>query len=145
MKIRKIDHIGIIVNDLAAAKAFFVDFGLEVTDEWTLEGAWVDQVTALQGVKTASVMLRTSDGETAIELSQFYTPRDENGIQPNFANTLGIRHIAFVVDDIDGLVAKLAPKGFNPFNAVYRYENIYKMCYLHGPEGIILELAEEIQ
>ncbi len=145
MKIRKIDHVGIIVNDLAAAKAFFVDFGLQVQDEWELEGAWVDQVTGLQGVKTASVMLRTSDGETAIELSQFYTPRDENGIQPPSANTLGIRHIAFVVEDIDGLVARLEPKGFKPFHAVYRYENIYKMCYFRGPEGIILELAEELQ
>ena len=110
MKIQKIDHVGIIVNDLPAAKAFFLDFGLEVLGEGEVKGKWVDQVIGLNDVKSAIVMLGTPDGQAHIELAKFYTPSDEKGIQQSFANTLGIRHIAFAVEDIEAIVAKLKKK-----------------------------------
>ena len=144
MKIRRIDHVGIIVNDLPAAKAFFLDFGLEIQGEWEAEGEWVDRVVGLQDVQAACVMLRTPDGEAQVELVQFDRPADENGVQRPLANTLGIRHIAFVVDEIEAVVAKLKARGAELFGEIQNYENIYKVCYVRGPEGIILELAEEI-
>ncbi len=144
MKIRKIDHVGIIVNDLPAAKAFFLDLGLELVGEGEFEGEWLDRVVGMSGTKTAIAMLRTPDGGTNLELSKFYAPLDEKGIQPSSANTLGIRHIAFVVDDIEAIAAKLRKKGVEFFSEVQRYEDSYKLCYVRGPEGIILELAEEL-
>jgi catechol 2,3-dioxygenase-like lactoylglutathione lyase family enzyme len=145
MKIHRIDHVSINVNDLAAAKAFFVDFGLEVQGEDELEGAWLDQLIGLHGVKTALVFLRTPDGEANIELVKYYRPSDENGIQQTYANTLGIRHIAFVVEDIEAIIAKLKKKGTEIFGEIYNYEDTYKLCYVRGPEGIILELAEQMK
>jgi catechol 2,3-dioxygenase-like lactoylglutathione lyase family enzyme len=144
VKIHRIDHVGVIVNDLAAAKAFFLDIGLELKGEGDVEGALVDKVTGLNGVKSTIVMLGPPDGGTNVELSKFHTPTDEQGIQQSSANTLGIRHIAFAVEDIEGLVAKLKKKGVKTFSEIQNYEGIYKLCYVHGPEGIIVELAEEI-
>lgn len=143
MKIHKIDHVGIVVKDLAAAKAFFLDFGLELMGEGELEGAFLDKIIGLNNVKDAYAMLRTPDGEANIELIQFYTPSDEKGIQQSFANTLGIRHIAFVVEDIEAHVARLKKQGLEVFSEVQHFENGYKLCYVRGPEGIILELAEQ--
>jgi catechol 2,3-dioxygenase-like lactoylglutathione lyase family enzyme len=144
MKIHRIDHVGVIVSDLSAAKAFFLDFGLEVQGEGEVEGEWVDQVVGLHDVKAAIVMLGAPDGQANIELTKFYTPLDEQGIRQSFANTLGIRHIAFAVEDIEALVAKLKNKGTAIFSEIQTYENEYKLCYVRGPEGIILELAEQI-
>lgn len=144
MKIQRIDHVGIIVSDLSAATAFFLDFGLEVQGEGELEGELLDQVTGLHDAKTALIWLGTPDGQAHIELVKFYTPSDEKGIQQSFANTLGIRHIAFAVEDIEALVATLKKKGTEFFSEIQTYENMYKLCYVRGPEGIILELAEQI-
>ena len=145
MKIHRIDHVGIIVNDLPAAKAFFLDFGLEVQGEGEVEGEWLERVVGLNDVKAACVMLRTPDGQANMELVKFYMPSDEKGIQQPFANTLGIRHIAFAVEDIEAVVAKLKKKGVELFSEIQNYENAYKLCYVRGPEGIILELAEQIK
>ena len=145
MKVRKIDHIGINVIDLAAAKAFFLDLGFEVMGEAELGGEFVERVIGLQNVKDKVVMLRTPDGEATIELIQFYTPLDEKGIQPSFANTLGIRHIALLVDDVEAIVAKLKKNGTTLFGEILNYENTYKDCFIRGPEGIIIELAEELK
>ncbi len=145
MKIHRIDHVGIVVNDLPAAKAFFLDFGLEILGEGKAEGGWVDRIVGLHGVQAGYVMLRTPDGETNIELVKFYRPADEKGVERPLANTLGIRHIAFAVEDIEAVVAKLKKQGAELFGEIQNYENIYKLCYVRGPEGIILELAEEIQ
>ena len=144
MKIHRINHVGIIVDDLSAAKAFFLDLGLEVQGEGELEGELLDQVTGLHGARTAVVWLGTPDDQAHIELVKFYTPSDEKGIQQSSANTLGIRHIAFAVEDIEALVATLKKKGTEFFSEIQNYENIYKLCYVRGPEGIILELAEQI-
>jgi catechol 2,3-dioxygenase-like lactoylglutathione lyase family enzyme len=143
--IHRIDHVGIIVRDLPAAIAFFIDFGLEMLGEGKVEGEWVEKVVGLDDVNLAYAMMRTPDGETNIELIQFYMPSDEKGVQHPLANTLGIRHIAFVVEDIEAVVAKLKKQGAEPFGEIQNYENTYKLCYVRGPEGIILELAEKLQ
>ena len=145
MKIHKIDHIGIIVQDLAAAKDFFLDLGLEVQGEAELEGELLERVTALKDAKTEIVMMRTPDGETSLELATVLAPLDKKGVQYPAANSLGIRHIAFVVEDIEAIVAKLKKKGVEVFSEIQNYQNTYKLCYFRGPEGIILELAERIR
>src|SRR5215472_13364543 len=114
MTIRRIDHVGVIVRDLAAAKAFFIDLGLELLGEGDFEGELFDRASGLTGVKVSIAMLRTPDGEANVELSQFHSPADAGAIQQPAANTLGIRHIAFVVDDIEAAVAKLKKNGAEP-------------------------------
>jgi catechol 2,3-dioxygenase-like lactoylglutathione lyase family enzyme len=145
IKINRIDHVSINVNDLSEAKAFFLDLGLEVQAEWELEGKYLDRIVGLNDVKTACVGLGIPDSQVWIELVKFYTPSDENGIQLSSANTLGIRHICFEVDDIEAIVAKLKEKGTEVFSEIQQYEESYKLCYVRGPEGIILELAEKIK
>lgn len=145
MKIDRIDHVGIIVEDLSEAKAFFINFGLEVLGEAEVEGRWVEQIIGLNDVRETVVMLGTSDGEATLELVKFHTPLDEKGVQQSFANTLGIRHIAFAVEDIEAIVAKLKKRGAELFGEIQNYKNAYKLCYVRGPEGIILELAEKIK
>lgn len=145
MKIQRIDHVGVIVNDLSAVKAFFLDFGLEVKGEWEMEGELMGYGVGLNDAKVACVGLGTTDGQTWIELIKFYTPSDEKDIQQPSANTLGIRHIAFTVENIEAVVAKLKKKGTEIFSEIQQYEESYKLCYVRGPEGIILELAEEIK
>lgn len=145
MKLHRIDHIGIIVNDLEAAKAFFQDLGMEVQGGGEFEGEWVGKIVGLGHVKDAFVFMQTPDGGASIELIKYHTPVDEKGVQQNFSNTLGIRHIAFIVEDIDAMVAKLKKSGAVPLGDVFRYEDSYKLCHLRGPENIIIELAEELK
>ncbi len=145
MKVHRIDHVGIVVNDLPAAKAFFLDLGLEVLGETEVKGEWVERVIGLKNVRSTVVMLGMPEGEANIELAKFYMPSDEKGIQYPLANTPGIRHIAIVVEDIEAVVAKLKKKGAELFGEIQNYENVYKLCYVRGPEGIILELAEQIK
>jgi len=145
MKVSKIDHVGIIVNHLSAAKAFFLDFGLEVQREGELEGEWLDQIVGLDDVKTAYIFLGMPGGQANLELIEYYRPSDEKEFQQPLANTLGIRHIAFIVEDIEAIVAKLKKQGQEIFGEIQNYEDSYKLCYVRGPEGIILELAEQIE
>ncbi|MEO2076609.1 MAG: VOC family protein [Bacillus sp. (in: firmicutes)] len=145
MKINRIDHVSINVNDLSEAKAFFLDLGLEVQAEWELDGEQLDRIVGLKGVKTACVGMGMPDGQAWIELVKFYTPSDEEGIQQPLANTLGIRHICFAVEDLEAIVAKLKKRGTEIFSEIEQYEDSYKLCYVRGPEGIILELAEKIR
>lgn len=145
MKVDRIDHVGINVNDLQAAKQFFVDLGLEVQAEWESEGKWIDEIVALHGVKTACVALRAPNGQAWIELVKFYSPSNEQEMQEPLANTPGIRHIAIAVEDIEAITANMKKKGMYMFSEIQNYENRYKLCYCRGPEGIILELAERIK
>lgn len=145
MKLNRIDHIGINVQDLAAAKEFFLELGMEVMGEMDMEGDLVEKVIGLSDVKDRIVMMRIPGGEAMIELIQFYNPVDEKGIQPSLANTLGMRHICFNVEDVDAIVAKLQKHGAELVGEIQNYENMYKLCYVRGPEGIIVELAEEIK
>lgn len=143
MQIKRIDHVGVIVNDLLAAKAFFLDFGLEVQGEADVEGELVDRLLGLRQVRTSLVMMRPPGGETSIELIKFHSPPDESEVQLS-VTAPGIRHIAFLVEDLEGLVAKMSSRGAEIFSEIQTYGNSYKLCYVRGPEGIILDLAEKI-
>lgn len=145
MKINRIDHISINVNDLAGAKAFFLDLGLVVKAEWEQAGEQLDQIVGLDGVKTVCIGLALPDSQIWIELVKYVTPADEKGVQPTFAHTLGIRHICFNVENLEEIVAKLKKKGAETFSEIQQYGESYKLCYVRGPEGIILELAENIR
>ncbi|MBS1494980.1 MAG: VOC family protein [Bacteroidetes bacterium] len=144
MKIKKTDHTGINVIDLEAAKEFFLEMGLEVMGQQMVEGEWVGRIIGLKDVKDEIIMMRTPGGEAMIELVKFYNPVDEKGLQPIQSNTLGISHICFAVEDVEGLVAKLQKKGGELMGEIHNYKDVYKICYLRGPEGIILELAEKL-
>jgi catechol 2,3-dioxygenase-like lactoylglutathione lyase family enzyme len=144
MTIQRMDHVGIVVDDLAAATAFFVELGLELQGETPVQGGWVDRVVGLEGVRANIAMLETPDGHGRIELTKFHAPSGRAGEWHAPANTPGIRHITFAVDDIDDVVARLQARGAELVGEVERYENIYRLCYIRGPEGIIVELAERI-
>ena len=145
MNVQRMDHVGINVEDLEAAKAFFVDLGLEVLGEMDMEGELVERIIDLKNVKDRIVMLGIPGGAPAIELVQFHTPKDEKGLQESFANTLGMRHICFAVDDVEAIVDMLQKKhGAELFGEIMTYKNMYKLCYIRGPEGIIVELAEQL-
>jgi catechol 2,3-dioxygenase-like lactoylglutathione lyase family enzyme len=145
MKLLRIDHVSINVTDLPAAKAFFLDLGLEILGEWEVEGdRVVDRLLGLDNIKDAAVMLGAPGGQVNIELVQFITPADESGDQQLPANALGIRHIALAFDDLTAVVASLKAKGTEFISEIEDLGG-YKLCYARGPEGIILELAEPIQ
>jgi catechol 2,3-dioxygenase-like lactoylglutathione lyase family enzyme len=144
MKVHRIDHVSIVVNDFPAAKAFFLDLGLELQGEGALEGAWLDRIVGLNDVKTSFAFFRMPEGRASIELVKFHTPSDESRSPQPFANTLGVRHICFAVEDIEAIVAKLRAKGTETFSEIQDYKGKYKLLYVRGPEGIILELAEQI-
>lgn len=144
MTIRRMDHVGVIVDDLADAVAFFVELGLELHGETTVGGDWVDRIVGLDGVQAQIVMLCTPDGHGRVELAEFHSPPSDEGAQPAPANALGIRHIAFVVEDIEAMVARLRARGNEPVGELVRYRDSYRLCYVRGPAGIIVELAEPI-
>jgi catechol 2,3-dioxygenase-like lactoylglutathione lyase family enzyme len=144
MTIQRMEHVGIVVDDLAAATAFFVELGLKLRGEGPVEGGWVDRVVGLDGVRVEIAMLETPDGHGRVELAKFHAPSGQGGERHAPANTPGIRHVAFAVDDIDAVVASLRSRGVELIGEVERYEDSYRLCYVRGPEGIILELAERI-
>jgi len=144
MTIQRMEHVGIVVDDLAAATAFFVELGLELQGEGLVEGGWVDRVVGLEGVRVDYAMMETPDGHGRLELVKFHAPSGPGGDRHAPANTPGIRHLAFAVDDIDAVVASLRAHGGELVGEVENYEDIYRLCYVRGPEGIIVELAERI-
>lgn len=142
--IERMDHVGIVVDDLEAATAFFVELGLELEGGGPVEGRWVDRVVGLDDVRVDIAMVRTPDGHGRLELTKFHTP-PAVGAAPNApANTLGIRRIMFAVDDIDAVVAGLRARGVELVGKVAQYEDSYRLCYVRGPEGIIVALAEQL-
>jgi catechol 2,3-dioxygenase-like lactoylglutathione lyase family enzyme len=138
------DHIGIVVDDLAAATEFFVELGLELRGEALVEGRVVDRIVGLEGVRTEVAFMRTPDGHGRLELIKFQTPVAGGEARPAPANTPGLRHIAFAVEDIDAVVANLRARGAELVGGLERYEDSYRLCYVRGPAGIIIELAEKI-
>jgi catechol 2,3-dioxygenase-like lactoylglutathione lyase family enzyme len=138
------DNVGIIVDDLEAAIAFFTELGLEFEGEVTVEGESVDRLLGLDGVRSDIVMMRSPDGHTRLELSRFQTPTAISTDPNTPVNTLGIRRIMFAVTDIDDVVARLQKHGAELIGEVVQYENIYRLCYLRGPEGIMIALAEQL-
>lgn len=145
MKIHRIDHVGVIVNDLPAAKTFFLELGLQVLGEKEVQSEWIEGLIGLPDARRTIVWLGTSDGQTALELVKYHTSSDAKGIQQSFANTFNTTHIAFAVEDIEAIVAKLKKKGAELVGEIQNYENAYKLCFVRGPEGIILELAEKMK
>jgi catechol 2,3-dioxygenase-like lactoylglutathione lyase family enzyme len=144
MTIQRMDHVGIVVDDLAAAIEFFVELGLVLEGEARVEGPLVDRVVGLKGVRSDIAMLQTPDGSARLELSQFHSPSTQGDKQNAPANARGIRHITFAVDDIDAVVAGLRARGTEFVGELVRYEDSYRLCYVRGPEGILIELAEKI-
>ncbi|GHF78396.1 catechol 2,3-dioxygenase-like lactoylglutathione lyase family enzyme [Amycolatopsis bartoniae] len=144
MTVQRMDHVGVVVEDLAAATAFFVELGLRRQGEGSVGGDWVDRVVGLEGVRSQIVMLATPDGHNRLELSKFQTPPAHNADPHAPANTVGLRHLAFAVDDLDAALARLRPHGAELVGEVERYGDVYRLCYVRGPEGIIVELAESI-
>ena len=142
--IERMDDVGIVVDDLAAATEFFVELGLELLGQGQVEGRSVDRIVGLDGVRTEVAFVQTPDGHGRLELIKFRTPSHQGGNPHAPANTPGIRHIAFAVEDIDAVVADLRARGAELVGELERYEDSYRLCYVRGPEGIIVELAERI-
>ena len=143
--LQRMDNVLIVVEDLEAAKAFFAELGMELEGETQVEGPWVDSTVGLDDVRADITMMRTPDGHGRVELTKFHTPpavRAEPEHAP--ANTLGIRRIMFAVDDIDDVVARLRSHGAELVGEIAQYEDIYRLCFLRGPEGIIIGLAEPL-
>ncbi|MGH2598024.1 MAG: VOC family protein [Dehalococcoidia bacterium] len=146
MTIQRMDHVGIVVDDLAAAIAFFVELGLELEGEMPVEGRWVDRVVGLDDVRVDIAMMRTPDGHGRLELTKFHRPTAFSAEPTNAPpNTLGLRRIMFAVDDIDAVVARLRARGAELVGEVAQYENLYRLCYVRGPAGIIVALAEQLR
>lgn len=145
MAIQRMDNVLIVVDDLEAAKAFFIELGMELEGETSLEGPWVDLVVGLENVRCEIAMLRTPDGHGRIELDKFHAPAALKGEAKDApVNTLGIRRIMFAVDDIDDVVARLLAQGAELVGEVVRYEDTYRLCYIRGPEGIMVALAQQL-
>jgi catechol 2,3-dioxygenase-like lactoylglutathione lyase family enzyme len=139
------DNVGIVVDDLEAATAFFVELGLELEGEATVEGRWVDRVVGLDGVRSDIAMMRTPDGHGRLELMKFHTPTAVSAEPKNApVNTLGIRRIMFAVEDIEDVLARLRARGAELVGELEQYEDSYRLCYVRGPEGMIVALAEQI-
>ena len=137
MGVRRMDHVGVIVDDLAAAIAFFAELGLAEAGRGKVDG--------LQGVTNEFAFVNTPDGHGRLELIQFHTPPAEGGGEPLPANALGLRHVAFVVDDIEVAVAALQNHGAELVGSVENYQDIFRLCYIRGPAGIIVELAQALR
>jgi catechol 2,3-dioxygenase-like lactoylglutathione lyase family enzyme len=142
--IQRMDHVGIVVDDLAVAVDFFAELGLELDGEATVEGRSVDRVVGLDGVRSDIAMMRTPDGHSRVELCKFYTPPGRGGDPGAPANALGIRHLTFAVEGIDDVLERLRTHGAELVGELEQYENSYRLCYVRGPAGIIIELAERI-
>jgi catechol 2,3-dioxygenase-like lactoylglutathione lyase family enzyme len=144
MAIRRMEHVGIVVDDLAAAIEFFVELGLVLQGEGPVEGGWVDRIVGLEGVRSDIAMMQTPDGNGRLELTKYHSPPNQGDKRHAPANAPGIRHVAFAVEDIETVVAGLRARGAELVGELGRYEDKYRLCYVRGPEGIIIELAERI-
>jgi len=144
MTLLRMDNILIVVDDLKAAIAFFAELGLELEGETTVEGPSVDRVVGLDGVRSDIAMMRTPDGHGRLELDKFNTPPARNSDPNAPVNTLGIRRIMFAVDDIEDVLARLRTHGAELIGEVVQYEDKYRLCYVRGPEGIMIALAQQL-
>lgn len=144
MTFPRMDNILIVVDDLKAAIAFFAELGLELEGEAIVEGEQVDRLLALDGVRSEIASMRTPDGNVRIELDKFHSPAAVGaGTRDAPVNALGIRRIMFAVDDIEDVLARLRTHGAEPIGEVVEYQDSYRLCYVRGPEGIMIALAEQ--
>jgi len=145
MTIQRMDNVLIVVEDLEAAKGFFAELGLELEGQTTVEGDWVDRIIGLDGVRADIAMMRTPDGHGRVELTRFHSPppvRPEPANAP--ANALGLRRIMFAVDGLDDVVARLRGRGAELVGEIVTYGDVYRLCFVRGPEGVLIGLAEQI-
>jgi catechol 2,3-dioxygenase-like lactoylglutathione lyase family enzyme len=140
----RFDHVGITVADLDAVSAFFVELGFEVEGRTFVEGEFLDTVCGIPGSRTEIIMLRPPDGGTKLELARFIRPDHEPGSPAAMANELGLRSVAFEVVELRAIVERLAEDGYGLVGGIGEYEDVWRMAYVRGPEGIIVALAERI-
>ena len=146
MALQRMDNVLIVVEDLEAAKAFFIELGMVLEGQMPIEGPWVDRVIAIDNTRAEIATLRTPDGHGRVELDKFHAPAAIRGEAKNApVNTLGIRRIMFAVDDLDDVLRRLRARGAELVGEVAQYEDIYRLCYIRGPEGILLGLAERLR
>jgi catechol 2,3-dioxygenase-like lactoylglutathione lyase family enzyme len=145
MTIQRMDNVGIVVDDLDAAIAFFTELGMEREGEAQIEGLWADRTVGLDGIRSDIALMRTPDGHSKLELTKYHSPA-AIGARPQNPppNTLGLHRIMFAVDDIDATVARLRPHGAELLGDLVQYQDSYRLCYLRGPAGIIVALAEQL-
>ncbi|HEY4354485.1 MAG TPA: VOC family protein [Acidobacteriaceae bacterium] len=145
MTIKRLDHVSVVVEDLTAAIAFFTALGMTIEGQTPVEGPWVDRVNGIDNVQVDIVMMRTPDGHGRLELTKFRNPRLIE-VTPAIAppNALGLRSVMFTVESVDDTVARLHDNGGELIGEVAQYEDKYRLCYMRGPAGIIVSLAEEL-
>jgi catechol 2,3-dioxygenase-like lactoylglutathione lyase family enzyme len=145
MTIQRMDNVGIVVDDLDAAVAFFTELGMELEGRAEVEGPWADRVMGLDGLRCEIAMMRTPDGHGRLELCRYLSPAAHRAEPENLPhNTLGMHRVMFAVDDIDDTVSRLRAHGAELLGDVAQYESTYRLCYLRGPAGILVALAEQI-
>ncbi len=144
MTLQRMDNVGIVVNDLAATIEFFVELGLELEGQSMIEGEWAGRVTGLRDQRVEIAMMRTPDGNSRIELSRFLTPPVVADHRNAPVNALGYLRIMFAVDDIDGVLGRLQQLGAELVGELVQYEDAYRLCYIRGPEGLLIGLAQEV-
>ena len=144
-KLLQMHNIGIVVDDLKAAISFFTELGLELEGEATVEGKWVDRIVALKDVRSDIAMMRTPDGKNRIELAKFHSPHAISGAANAPVNTLGIGRIMFSVEDLREVLGRLQARGAQLVGEIVRYEDVYLLCYVRGPEGILIALAQPLR
>jgi catechol 2,3-dioxygenase-like lactoylglutathione lyase family enzyme len=145
MAILRMDHVGVVVEDLAAATAFFVELGLELEGEAAVGGEWADQLLGLDGVRADIAVVRTPDGHTRVELSTFHTPVATGTAPRAPMNTPGIPRLTFAVDAVDDVLDRLRPHGAELVGEVAQYGEIYRYCYVRGPAGVVIGLVEDLR
>jgi len=146
MTLLRMDNVGVVVDDLAAAIAFFDELGLELEGKAQVEGHWVDRIVGLDGVQVDIAMMRMPDGCGRLELMKFRRPKLPNAKRENVPpNTLGIRRIMFAVEDIEKVLTRLRARGAELVGELAQYEDSYRLCYIRGPEGIVIGLAEALR
>jgi len=144
MTVKRMDNVGIVVEDIDAAIEFFTELGLELEGRAPVAGEWADGVTGLRGMRVEIAMLRTPDGHSRLELSRFLAPRVTADHRNAPVNALGYLRVMFTVEDIDDTLAWLRKRGAELVGELVRYENVYRLCYIRGPEGILIGLAEQL-
>lgn len=144
MTVKRMDNVGIVVEDLDAAIAFFEELGLELEGRAPIEGEWASGVTGLPGMRVEIAMMRTPDGHSRLELSRFLAPRVQADHRNAPVNALGYLRVMFAVDDLDDTLARLDKHGAKLVDQVVRYGDMYKLCYIRGPEGVLIGLAEQL-
>jgi catechol 2,3-dioxygenase-like lactoylglutathione lyase family enzyme len=141
----QLHHISVVVTDIEAATAFFAELGLELEGQMPVEGEWVDRINAIEGLRCEIAMMKTPDGQGRLELTQFsHPPAITPGPDPAPPYTLGLRSVMFNVEDVDATVARLQAVGGELIGEVVQYEQSYRLCYMRGPAGIIVSLAESL-